>query len=130
MLAPVCGRVVCTLEPGVDGNVDARGTTSPRPANAPAWGVANERDGGTVRAYETARESGATRCAGTDAVGTCASVTLGPRVMTYDDCTGEATPGLAATYGRVRGAMRFTLAGGAMYVRTWGEKTYVAEQKT
>jgi hypothetical protein len=45
-------------------------------------------------------------------------------------CAGERTLGFAATYGRVRGAMRFTRDGGAMYVRTRGENTYDAEQNT
>jgi hypothetical protein len=99
MLAPVGGngRVVYTFDPGVDGS--GRGITSPRPVNAPACGAAveNERDGGFMRANETARESGATRCAGTDAVGTCASTTLGPRVIAYEVGPDEPTPGLAAT---------------------------------
>jgi hypothetical protein len=100
MLAPVggSGRVVYTFDPGVDGNVDGRGITSPRPVNAPAWGAAvdNERDGGCMRANETARASCATRCTGTDAVGTCASAMLGPLVIAYE-VGDEPTVGLAAT---------------------------------
>ena len=58
--------------------------TSPRPPNVPVCGVVYERDGVCVRANETARASGATRCAGIDVVGTCASPMLGPRVIVYD----------------------------------------------
>ena len=43
---------------------------------------------------------------------------LGPRVIAYVVCMGEATLGLAATYGRVRGAMRGTREAGAMCIRT------------
>src|SRR5689334_7818896 len=97
MLAPVGGLVVYTFEP-CDGKVDERGIASPRPLNEPVCGVANDRDGVCVRANETARESGATRCAGIEVVGTCASPMLGPRVMVYEVCgaPGAATPGLAA----------------------------------
>jgi hypothetical protein len=60
MLAPVGGkrRVESTLDPGADGNVDGRRITSERPVKAPpACGVPNERDGGCMRAKETARAS-------------------------------------------------------------------------
>jgi hypothetical protein len=90
--------VVCTVDPGDDGN--GRGITSPRPVNAPVCGV-GERDGGCARVKETARASGATRCVGTEAAGTWASTMLGPRVIVNEDCPGngwpdEGTFGLAA----------------------------------
>lgn len=59
-----------------------------------------------MRANETARASGATRCVGTDEVGMWASPMLGPRVNVYEVCAGELgepdvpgepTLGLAAT---------------------------------
>jgi hypothetical protein len=98
MLAPVGGKGldVYTLDPGSDENVDGRGTTSPRPANAPGCGAPRARDGGFVRANETARGSGATRWAGMDEVGTRASPMLGPRVIVYDVCAAGAALGLAA----------------------------------
>jgi hypothetical protein len=40
------------------------------------------------------------------------------------------TPAVAATYGRVRGAMMPTRPAGTMYPRTRGANTYLDEQKT
>jgi len=83
MLAAVGGSGLgYTLDPGVDGNVDGRGITSPRPGNAPGCVVvANERDAGRVRSNDIARASGATRSAGIELFGTLASTMLGPRVI-------------------------------------------------
>jgi hypothetical protein len=106
----------------VPGVVSGRGPTSLRP-NAPGCVDVKVRDGCCVRAYETARDSGATRCVGTALAGTLASTMLGPRVIVYAVGGVDATLGLAGTYGRVRGAMRFMRAGGAMCVRRCGEKT-------
>ena len=82
MLAAVGGSGLgYPLDPGVDGNVDGRDITSPRPVNAPGCVVANERDAGRVRSNDIARASGATRSAGIELVGTLASTMLGPRVI-------------------------------------------------
>ena len=49
---------------------------------------------------EAARASGATRCMGTDPMGTCASVMLGPRVMVMAEFPVVMTLGVAATKSR------------------------------